>query len=367
MRRRPGGGRTLLVDALVVFGIAGALGLVAISALLNYRFGVRLGGTDEFEQQLYGAALGFADVLKALMPFCFIIAAAKKDWLAAVAAALFFTVASVSSFYAGVGLASEHRLANEGQNRDVLAERARLEAEQARLEGRLTALGALGTSAEVQNAIEAAYAQPYARGKATVAVHSNRCRKNMVATREACARIAGLAVTLEQAREGEEARARLLVVHASLLGLDSSVQSADPQLDAIDRVFGWFDAPVQQADIRTGLLLGLGLLLELGSGLGLYAVMTPWRHREREKRPTMTTLGDAAVWADERLEVIEGGRLSANAVYADYESWCRARNYVAMREGVFVDQVVALAHEVGMPMEVRGSNLEFRDVGFKPA
>jgi hypothetical protein len=33
---------------------------------------------------------------------------------------------------------------------------------------------------------------------------------------------------------------------------------------------------------------------------------------------------------------------------------------------VFVDQLMTLANEVGMPMEQSGSNLEFRDVGLGP-
>jgi hypothetical protein len=356
----------LLIDGLVLVGVLGSLGLVAISALLNYRFGFRLGGTDEVERQLYGLGFGFADVVKALMPFCFALALTKKDWVAAVGAALFFAVASVSSFYAGIGLAAEHRLANAGANTGILDNRKNLQTEQKRLETRLETIGHLGTPKEVENAIEAAYAQPYAAGQRTVGVHSDRCRKNMVATREACAAIAALNVTLEQAREAEQARKRLDDVQNALGGLDSSVQSVDPQLDVIDRVFRWFDAPLEEADIRTGLLLGLGLLLELGSGLGLYTVTTPWRHREGDFRTKMTILGDAAVWADERLQVVQGGRLTANMVFADYETWCRARNYVAMREGVFVDQLMTLANEVGMPMEQSGSNLEFRDVGLGP-
>ncbi|MBX9862428.1 MAG: hypothetical protein K2Y42_06705 [Hyphomicrobium sp.] len=363
MPRKPHGAKTLLIDGLIVLGVLGSLGLVAVSTLLNYRFGFRLGGTDEVERQLYGLGFGCADIVKALMPFCFALALVKRDYLAAVGAGVFFIVASVSSFYAGIGLAAEHRLANEGTNSGILTSRTNLQAEQKRLEGRLEVIGRLGTPKEVENAIEAAYAQPYAPGQRTVAVHSDRCRKNMVSTREACANIAALNVTLEQAREAQEARKRLAEAQAALGMLDSSVQSKDPQLDVIDRVLRWFDVPVEQADIRTGLLLGLGLLLELGSGLGLYTVTTPWRHREGDFRKKMTILGDAAVWADERLQVVQGGRLTANMVFADYETWCRARNYVAMREGVFVDQLMTLASEVGMPMEQSGSNLEFRDVG----
>lgn len=356
----------LLIDGLVLTGVLGSLGLVAISALLNYRFGFRLGGSDEVERQLYGLGFGFADVVKALMPFCFALAVTKKDWVAAAGAALFFAVASVSSFYAGIGLAAEHRLANAGANTGILENRKSLQAEQERLEGRLEAVGHLGTPEEVENAIEAAYARPYAPGQRTVGVHSDRCRKAMVATRETCAAIATLHVTLAQAREAAEARARLSEVLRAL-GNNSTVQSADPQLEVIDRVLRWFDAPVEQGDIRAGLLLGLGLLLELGSGLGLYTVTTPWRHGERRERAGMTTtLGDAAVWADERLQAVRGGRLSANAIFKDYEAWCQAHNFVCMREGVFVDQMMGLAHEVGIPMAQSGSNLEFRDVGLGP-
>jgi hypothetical protein len=55
--------------------------------------------------------------------------------------------------------------------------------------------------------------------------------------------------------------------------------------------------------------------------------------------------------------------LTANQVFNDYEQWCRNHNYVVMREGVFVEQLMAVAHEVGIPMGQSGSNLEFRDVG----
>jgi hypothetical protein len=103
--------KALVIDGLILAGVVGSLGLVAVSAVLNYRFGFRLGGQDEVERQLYGLGFGFADVVKSLMPFCLALAFTKRDWVAAAGAGLFFVVASVSSFYAGIGLAAEHRLA----------------------------------------------------------------------------------------------------------------------------------------------------------------------------------------------------------------------------------------------------------------
>lgn len=65
--RRGRGAKALVIDGLVLAGVVGSLGLVVISALLNYRFGFRLGGSDEVERQLYGFGFGLADVVKALM------------------------------------------------------------------------------------------------------------------------------------------------------------------------------------------------------------------------------------------------------------------------------------------------------------
>lgn len=339
------------------------MGLMAVTAMLNFRFGYRLGGSDGFERQLFAWGLGCADVVKALMPFGFAFALRKRDWLAAVAAGCIFMLASIGSFYAHIGLAAEHRLANEGANTSVIERRADLKAEKERLEARLKALGPLPSPAVAAEAIEAEYAKPIAAGERSLANYTKRCTRSMVRAREACAKIGAMGVTLEQAKEAETASKRLSVIIGDLNGLDSGVQSADAQLDVLWRVARWAGVTASTDDIRTGLLLFLGLLLELGSGLGLYACTTPWRHRERGPEGKMTTtLGDAVVYADERLVPVRGSRLTANEVYADYEAWCKKHNYVAVREGVFAEQLIVLAKEIGMPLEQSGSNLEFCDV-----
>lgn len=358
------GGTLRTVDLLVALGVAASLTLVATTAMLNWRFGYKLGGNDEVERLLFAWALLGADVVKALMPFSLALAVKKKDWLAAVAAAAIFAVATVSSYYAGIGLGSEHRLANEGANTATIDRRGDLKAGKERLEARISAAGPLPSPAVVESEIEAAFAKPVTPGGRSLANFTDRCRRSMVAAREACAGVAALQVKLEAARDLESATKSLRQIQEDLKGLDSDVQSADPQLDVLERVAKWVDVKAPREDIRTGLLLFLGLLLELGSGLGLYAVTTPWRHRDRGPEGTRmtTTVGDAVVYADERLRPERGSRLTANVLYADYEGWCRKHNYVPVREGIFAEQLVVLAKDIGIPMQQSGSNLEFCDV-----
>lgn len=353
------------VDLLVALGMAASLVLVATTAMMNWRFGYKLGGDDQVERQLFAWGLLGADVVKALMPFSLALAVRKRDWLAGSAAAAIFAVATVSSFYAGIGLGSEHRLANEGANTATIDRRAELRAGKERLEARIAAAGPLPSPAVVEREIEAAFAKPVQAGGKSLGNFTDRCRRSMVAARAACAEVAMLQVKLAAARDLEGDTANLRQVHSDLTALDSKVQSADPQLDVLERVAKWADVRAAREDIRTGLLLFLGLLLELGSGLGLYAVTTPWRHRERGAEGTRmtTTVGDAVVYADERLRPERGGRLTANVLYADYEGWCRKHNYVPVREGIFAEQMVVLAKDIGIPMQQSGSNLEFCDVG----
>lgn len=358
------GGTRLTVDLLVGLGVAGSLVMVATTAMLNWRFGYKLGGSDGVERQLFAWGFCAADVIKALMPFSFAVAVRKKDWLGATAAGAIFAVATVSSFYAGIGLGSEHRLANEGSNTQVIERRKDLQAGKERLEAKVLVAGPLPAPAVVEREIEAAFAKPVYPGGKSLGNYTDRCRKGMVRAREACARVAELGVKLEQAKEAESVQKALEEVQGELKGLDGNVQSADPQLDVLERVAKWTGINAARDDIRTGLLLFLGLLLELGSGLGLYAVTTPWRHREaglKGQRMT-TTVGDAVVYADERLTPARGSRMTANAVYADYEAWCRKHNYVPVREGIFAEQLIVLAKEIGIPLEQSGSNLEFCDV-----
>lgn len=355
------GAKTLLVDGLVVLGILASIGLICISALLNYRFGYAMAGSSD-DRYLYGGAMGFADVVKALMPFMFGYALRNRDWTAAVAACLLFCVITANSFYAGIGLAAEHRIGSAGEKQKQITRREDLEAEKASAERRLSAIGDVKSSAELKAAVVAALAAPFAPGERTVQVHSEGCTRSMVATREACADIAKLQLGVAVAEEAEKLRddARRLSRELAALG---PTESTDAQLDVLERVLVWANTPVERGDIRAGVLLGLGLLIEIGSGLSLYAVTTPWRHRAEKtiKADNMDMVGDVVLYANDRLIPMERGRLTGHQVFVDYAAWCQRKKVVALREGVFIEQFIALASQLGIDFRQSGSNLMFID------
>ena len=77
--------------ALGVFGVLAAGVLLAVSATMNWRFGLSLGRT-EFDGQIYGAAAAASDCLKALVPFFLFAAVRNRMWSQALASALVWVV-----------------------------------------------------------------------------------------------------------------------------------------------------------------------------------------------------------------------------------------------------------------------------------
>lgn len=315
------------------------------------------------DRYLYGMAMGLADVVKALMPFAFGYAVANRDVTAAIAALILFVVITANSFYAGIGLAAEHRITTAGAKQSVIDRSKDLSGEKRDAEKRLSALGDVRSSLELKEAVKAALAAPYQPGARTVDVHSAGCTRSMVATREACAAIAALRVDVAAAENAENLRDEIKRINKQLAALGPNPESSDAQLDVLERVLRWANTPVDKGDIRAGLLLGLGLLIELGSGLSLYAVTTPWRQRQSKRLETdaMDAVGDVVLYANDRLIPMERGRLTGHQVYVDYAAWCSRKKLVPMREGVFMEQFIALASQLDIEFRQSGSNLMFVD------
>jgi hypothetical protein len=84
------------------------LALLAIDALMSFRFGATLGRT-EFDGEIYGGALALADILLALIPF--IVAHAKKNghWARVAGGLVLWVVCSVFAFTSAVGFGITNR------------------------------------------------------------------------------------------------------------------------------------------------------------------------------------------------------------------------------------------------------------------
>ena len=90
----------------------------------------------------------------------------------------------------------------------------------------------------------------------------------MQASRTFCAGVAKLEGELAAAQEAEGLRAKDSELGQKLAGVNlaEALKSADPQSEALARLTGW-----PAASIKDALAILVALLIELGSGFGLYA------------------------------------------------------------------------------------------------
>lgn len=353
-RRRSGS--SLAVDAVVVVGVAVSIGLIAVSALLNFRMGYRSADT-EFDGLVYGAGAGLGDALKAIAPFMLHVGVRNRDWLAVVAAAIIFGVFSIYSFTAALGFAADHRATKAGVAQGAIDSRKDARAEKTRLESRLLLLGPQRPSKEISSQIEATFREPAYRGGKSVDQVSARCTLNRNSTRERCAAIGKLETELARAEEAERLGEQVKALRETLAGQGEVVETADVQVDALQRMSGKVSLALAPEDIGLGLSVLLALFVELGSGLGLYVSTTPWRGK-----PMMETsvqgrkeqrLGHVDGFVMARLAADEDGSATMEALFAAYAAWCGDKGFVPYNRKEFRERFNALANEAGMRVQVR--------------
>lgn len=374
-----------IVNALVVVGIFVSIGLIAVSAALNFRIGYRAADT-ETDAWIYGIGAGLVDVLKALCPFIVGWGLRQKDWIAVIGGSIAFVVFTAYSVTAGMGFAAQHRAFREAERSGAIEERADLRHELTRLEMAAGALGAQRSEAAIGREVEAVLARPVGRNS-TVGSASQRCSLERRLTRDACAEVATLLTELEKAKEWADLQPRLEAVRGKLekLGSAGAAAQGDPQLDTLAGVFKLTDHPVSRENIRTGLVVLVGLIFELGSGLGLYLVTTPWRAERAIARVATNTnpgpmrtapvpaphdgavvrnarrLGDVAEFVDAALTGAETD-MSASEVFGAYGDWCRQDAMAPLAEAAFLEAFDQLASEVGIESDVHDGMRSYKGI-----
>ena len=186
----------LITNALVLGGILLSLGLIAVSAALNFRMAYRMGGT-ELDGWVYGSGAAIADGLKALLPFFVWWAWRKREWLAVGAGVVLFVVFTAYSFTAGMGYVAKLRAFSEGVRASAVETRAGLRDEESRIEARLEKLGVQRGEEEISAELEAVFARVL--GKTTVGAYSENCTLARNWSRHSCARAAELRQELARA------------------------------------------------------------------------------------------------------------------------------------------------------------------------
>lgn len=362
------------MNSLVIAGIILSLGLMLISALVVGRVNYRRADT-ELDAWIYGLGMGLADLLKALIPFMIAWAWRARSYGAVVAGAVVFSVITAAALQSELEFASELRWVRVGERLEATDRRKRLEQDLATETQRIDQLGGQRTAAEVDGAIRAVLARAIPGG--TVASVSQNCSLNRRLARDGCAEVAELQAELARATELETRtlRRRELVAELAQLG-QRGLGPQDPQLETVTGILKWFRLGLSDQDVRLGLLLLVGLVLELGSGLGLFLVTTPWRLQGVTDDPAGNRDANDSrrqVMAEERMAMVEayalarlvpasGARTNGATLFADFRDWCAKRQEVAWSEAEFLEIFEGLARDVGIPFVREGAIVVYVDV-----
>lgn len=347
----------------MVFGILVSVGLIAVSVALNFRMGLRSADTA-LDGKLYGAGAAFGDCLKAIAPFMMSWGMRNGDWLAAASAVVLFGICTTYSFVSSLGFAAEHRASKQSAAQVHVDDYGDVRKERKRLEEALTFHGPQRSAREVEDNITAKLKERVWAGGQTVGVLSKDCFLDRKSTRAACEQVANLKVELAASQHVES-------LTAELRGLSDAPNAApltsDAQVDVLAGVVNIVTDAVAKEHIGLVLSILLACFIEVGSGVGLFMVTTPWRTTEAKGAGKASngrlSLGHVDAYMLARIEPGEG-MLSEKALHEDYRRWCLSTSAVAYAETEFSKRFFNLATEAGVRMTTRSQRVYFLDVRF---
>ena len=255
---------------LGVFGVIAAGVLLAVSAAMNYRFGFSLGKTPA-DGQIYGAASVAADCFKALVPFFLFAAWRNRVWSQALAAALLWVVVTGYSMTSSLGHAALNRLDMSSKRAVVTANYQDLRADSKRAKDQLTWIPAHRPPATVSAELDVLKAQRL--WLLTRECTNVRGRYG----REFCQKFHKLSAELASGQEAQKLETRIAAIGSKLAKVAGSssgtvLAEADPQASVLARMSG-----VEIETVQMALTAFVALLIEIGSGFGMYVAFAYWR------------------------------------------------------------------------------------------
>jgi len=262
---------------LGVLGVLAAGVLLAVSAAMNWRFGFSLGRT-ELDGQIYGAASAAADCLKALVPFFFFAAIRNRVWSQAAASALVWVVVTTYSMTSALGHAALNRFDSTGHRAQEAQTYQDLRADLKRAEEQAGWIPQHRPYESVQSEIEGAKTQ---KAWSTTKGCTDATRK---ASREFCQNYFGLTAELAAASSAKEADGRIAAINAKLKVAEGTpaMSEADPQAKVLTELASAFFPNIKIENVQMALTLFVALLLEIGSGFGMYVAFSQWRLYDRQ-------------------------------------------------------------------------------------
>lgn len=351
---------------VLLIGLPVSIGLVIVSMIANWRFGIRLGAEDG-DAWAYGLASVCADGLKVILPFAIAWAWQRRqvaEWLSGASLWLVITIYSLVS-----------ALSFAAVNRDEIAGR-RIAASQSYADLRheldakrreREALGTIRPLAAIDADLKSSEQQPrYATSRQCTDTPTRDLRLYC----ERHFKLKGEEGTARQAERLDEALARIKE-RLNTLPQSASQRTVDPQVDLFKSLSGLSDGTIKAA-----LAVLVCLLIELGSGLGLFVVISCHRalrddvdQSETEPLPLryaqlLLPAASDADWLAERVQRVEGGTIGAAELYADYRVWMEARN---CRNALTVTAFGRWMSALGADREKVGGRVVYRGVKMKAA
>ncbi|MEO1264769.1 MAG: hypothetical protein AAFV26_03590, partial [Pseudomonadota bacterium] len=257
--------------ALGVLGVLAAGVLLAVSAAMNWRFGYQL-GTTEFDGIIYGSASAAADCLKALVPFFIFAAVKNRMWSQAAASAVVWLVVTAYSLTSALGHAALNRQDTAGQRAAEVATYSNLQADLKRAKEQLSWVPQHRPAAMVQSEISGMQARkPYKWSNGCTNVKGRT-------TYRFCKTFTALKAELGAAEQAAKLESRIERTQSELAKTNGAgLRAADPQAQILADLTGAFLPGVSVENVQTALAVFIALLLEVGSGLGMYIAFSQWR------------------------------------------------------------------------------------------
>lgn len=268
---------------LGVLGVIAAGVLLVVSAAMNYRFGFSLGKTPA-DGQIYGAASAAADCFKALVPFFFFAAWRNRMWSQAFAAMVVWVVVTGYSMTSALGHAALNRLDMSGQRAAATANYKDMRADTKRAQDQLTWIPAHRPPETVAAELNVHKAQRF------WLVTTECTDVKGKSAREYCQQYHKLSAELASGREAQKLETRISDIGTKLARAAGGtvMAEADPQASVLAKVTG-----VEVETVQTGLALLVALLIEIGSGFGMYVAFAYWRMHGHEPQTTVVSASTA--------------------------------------------------------------------------
>lgn len=294
--------------ALGVLGVLAAGVLLAVSAAMNWRFGLSLGKT-ELDGQIYGAASAAADCFKALIPFFLFAAVRNKMWSQAAASAVVWVVVTSYSLTSAFGHAALNRFDTAGQREVASQSYKDLRADLQRAQEQLSWVPQHRPAATVQSEMAAAKTNRAWQWTDGCTKVKDKYQRTF------CDKYHALAAELGSAEQRGALEARVAETQAALSKTTaggSVMAEADPQAAVLAKLSGFDVSTIQMA-----LTVFIAILLEIGSSFGMYVAFSAWRIDDRlaPAAPDMARLREAGRVATQsamvapKVEAIEAPRI----------------------------------------------------------